>query len=71
MPQVHTAHNTNPVMGWVYQLKSRNPLLFWFGIFNLICALLCFLLTLVTDKEILGINAYIKPAKFFLSIGIL
>jgi hypothetical protein len=71
MPQVHTAQNTNPVLGWVYQLKSRNPLLFWFGIFNLACALLCFIMTLVTAKEILGINAYIKPAKFFLSIGIM
>jgi hypothetical protein len=71
MTQLHTYSNTNPLMGFVYQLKSRNPLLFWFGIFNLACALICFAMTFVTDIEVFGINAYIKPMKFFLSIGIL
>lgn len=71
MSQIHTFSNTNPFIGFVYQLKSRNPLLFWFGMFNLVCALICLVMTLVTDIEVLGINAYIKPAKFFMSIGIL
>lgn len=52
------------------ELKTRNELLYWFGIINLLIALLCMFLIFVSDKQVLGINAWIKPFKFFLSTAI-
>jgi hypothetical protein len=55
----------------VDQLKKRNPLLFWFGVLNLLGAMACLFLSQTTDTEVMGINAYIKPLKFFISIAML
>jgi len=49
------------------ELKSRNATLYYFGMINLIAALICLVLSQVTTTEVLGINAYIKPTKFFVS----
>jgi hypothetical protein len=71
MNTIHTSSNTNAVTGFLIQLRSRNPLLYYFGWINILGALICLLLTQTTSIEVLGINAFIKPMKFFLSIGIL
>jgi hypothetical protein len=68
---VHTNANTNPVSGFLIQLKSRNSLLYITGWINLVCAMICLVLIFTTSTQVLGINAYIKPFKFFLSIAIL
>lgn len=68
---IHTPENTNTFMRFLIQLRSRNHLLYVFGWINIASAILCLVLTQVTTTEVLGINAWIKPMKFFLSIGIL
>jgi len=53
-------------------LKKRNSVLYWFGWLCFAGLLICALMTQVDkNKIVLGINAYIKPAKFFVSIWIL
>ena len=53
------------------ELKSRNKLLYINGFVNLLLALIMLILIFIDDRQILGINAWIKPLKFFLSIAIL
>jgi hypothetical protein len=52
-------------------LKGRNRLLFYCGIVNLLLAFIMLLLIFLDDRLILGINPWIKPLKFFLSIAVL
>ncbi len=69
--QVHTSDNTSLIKSFYVKLKSRNPILFWFGLIFLISGIICGLLTqLDTENIVLGINAWIKPMKFYFSIGI-
>lgn len=49
------------------ELKSRNHAMFYFGAVNLFSAVACLFLILFTNEQVLGINAWIKPFKFFLS----
>lgn len=51
-------------------LKLRNLPLYYFGWYCWIGAVACLLLLLVSDKQLLGINVWIKPLKFFVSAGI-
>lgn len=51
-------------------LKNRNAVLYGFGLTCLISGAVCIGLTLTTTGQVLGINAFIKPAKFFLSVWI-
>ena len=51
-------------------LRSRNPVLYGFGLICLISGVICVGLSLTTIGQVLGINAFIKPAKFFLSVCI-
>lgn len=51
-------------------LRQRNAVLFYFGLLNLLGVLACGVLALTTTQQVLGINAFIKPLKFFLSIWI-
>jgi hypothetical protein len=51
-------------------LRNRNPVLYRFGLLCLIGAATCTALALLTTGQVLGINAFIKPAKFFISICI-
>lgn len=48
-------------------IKNCNEPLFYFGIVCLIGAIVTGVLTQTTNTEILGINAYYKPMKFFIS----
>lgn len=51
-------------------LQFRNGPLFIFGCFNMLVAVLCVLLTLFSNITVKGVNAWFKPLKFALSIGI-
>lgn len=68
---IHTTANTNWFTAFFIQLKSRNNLLFYFGCANMIGAFICLLLVFLTTTEVLGINAFIKPLKFFISLSAL
>lgn len=59
------------ITGFFKELKSRNNLLYINGFVNLLLALIMLILIFIDDRQILGINAWIKPLKFFLSIAIL
>ncbi len=50
------------------ELKTRNPLLYWFGWLNVGLFVIAFLLLITDNTLILGINAWIKPMKFAISI---
>jgi hypothetical protein len=52
------------------ELRRRNSLLYYFGWLCLVSALVCAIATQFTDIIVLGINAFIKPMKFFISICI-
>ena len=58
-------------MKFFIELKKRNPLLFWFGLFNLTVAVLCLILMPFEETKILGVNRWLKPFKFYSSVGIL
>ncbi|MFT6135144.1 MAG: hypothetical protein ACJAZM_001638 [Cyclobacteriaceae bacterium] len=49
------------------ELSRRNSALYIFGLISLIGAVCCTLLIFATDTQILGINAWVKPTKFYLS----
>ncbi len=57
-------------MSFSQQLRLRNSLLYWFGWLMLLGGTTCAILTQVDNTIILGINAWIKPMKFFVSIWI-
>lgn len=52
------------------KIVQANPVLYYSGLISLVCAAFALILVFVTGKEVMGINAWIKPMKFFLSIGI-
>ncbi|MEQ1797055.1 MAG: hypothetical protein ABL872_03830 [Lacibacter sp.] len=69
--KLNTPYNTTPVKAFFLRLKSRNPILYWFGWFNFLMAIVCaVMIQLDPENSVLGINAWIKPMKFYLSIGI-
>lgn len=49
-------------------IRTGNAVLYWFGLLCLISAGICAMLVLATQQQVLGINAFIKPTKFFVSI---
>ncbi|WP_026770275.1 hypothetical protein [Asinibacterium sp. OR53] len=55
---------------FIEALKDRNQSLFWFAIINLGMAALFFILAKKTSTQVAGINAWYKPFKFALSIGV-
>ena len=57
-------------MNFFTQLRRRNALLFWFGLFNLAMAVVCIVLMPFEDFTILGVNRWLKPFKFYASVGI-
>jgi hypothetical protein len=48
-------------------IKLRNEPLFYFGWLCIVGSLLCIVMLRLSDTQVLGINAWIKPLKFFLS----
>jgi hypothetical protein len=53
------------------ELKNRNNLLYWFGLYNLIVAILCIILMKFDSQQILGVSRWLKPMKFFFSVWIM
>jgi hypothetical protein len=53
------------------ELQKRNRLLFGFGLFNLAIALACIVFMQTETMKILGANRWLKPFKFYSSVGIM
>src|SRR6185503_15067593 len=58
-------------MNFFAELKRRNALLFWFGLFNLAVAVICLVLMPFEEAKLLGVNRWLKPFKFYSSVGIM
>src|SRR4030095_16346470 len=58
-------------MNFFIELKRRNALLFWFGLFKCGVALVCLVLMPFEETQILGVNRWLKPFKFYSSVGIM
>lgn len=58
-------------MSFLNQLKQRNVLLYWFGWFNLLVGVTCFIAMLLDEAQLLGVSRWLKPMKFYLSVGIM
>jgi len=58
-------------MNFLSQLKQRNALLYWFGLFNIAVGIICLILIQSDDAQILGVNRWLKPMKFYFSVGIM
>jgi hypothetical protein len=58
-------------MNFFTELKRRNGLLFWFGLFNLAVAIVCLILMAFEKTQLLGVNRWLKPFKFYASVGIM
>lgn len=54
----------------ILELQQRNALLYYAGLLNMLGALVCLLLVFFDHRQLVGINIWIKPLKFFLSIMI-
>ena len=57
-------------MHYILSLASRNESLYYFGLANMALGLLFFILSLTTSKQVKGVNAFNKPFKFAISIGL-
>ena len=60
---------TAPAGLW-FQLRSCNPILAWTAIFHAALFLIALGLFMVDSREVMGVNAWIKPMKFMVSITI-
>lgn len=58
-------------MNFLNQLKQRNALLYWFGWYNLLVGIICFIAMFLDDAQLLGVSRWLKPMKFYLSVGIM
>ena len=58
------------IVGFIKELKLRNEHLFYFGVFCIILLIVCIVLTKTTTTEVQGVNAWFKPLKFAISIGL-
>lgn len=54
----------------IAELRARDPLLFWTGALMVLALLVATLLSIGDQRLILGINPWIKPMKFLVSITI-
>lgn len=52
------------------ELRHRDPLLFWIGGAMLIALIIVLLISIGDSRLVLGINPWIKPAKFLVSVTI-
>lgn len=57
-------------MQFIIELKSKNEMLFYFGLVNFFLALIFAILSQITSIQVAGTNAWFKPIKFAISIGI-
>ena len=57
------------VLGFCREVKLRNEYLFYLGVFCFIFSVVCIICTQTTTIKVHGINAWYKPFKFAVSIG--
>lgn len=55
---------------FLFLLKERNEVLYYFGLICLIAAVGCLVLSKVSTLQVLGTSAWFKPFKFFLSSAV-
>ena len=58
------------IISFLKELKVRNEYLFYFGLLCVILSIVCIVLTKTTSKQVHGVNAWSKPFKFAVSIGL-
>jgi len=58
------------VLNFIQELKFRNESLFWFGLLCLSLSIIFLVLTKITSTQVHGVNAWFKPFKFAVSIGL-
>jgi hypothetical protein len=56
---------------FLLEIKNRNRLLYWFGVYNLVVGILCIILMQFDSRQILGVSRWLKPMKFYLSVWIM
>lgn len=57
-------------MKFLNELRKRNFILYYFGWLYFVGGIVCLIMTQTSGTIVLGINAWIKPMKFFFSIWI-
>jgi hypothetical protein len=55
---------------FLYELRNRNALLYYFGWTNVLLLAGCVMGYSVDDTQVMGINAWIKPMKFAISVAV-
>ena len=58
------------IFDWLAELRYRNPVLYRVGLMHLILAALLIIPLMIDQRQVMGINTWIKPIKFCISIGI-
>lgn len=58
-------------MNFFNELQQRNRLLYRFGLFNAVVALVCLVLIAFDSRQISGANMWLKPFKFYASVAIM
>ena len=58
------------ILNFIKELKIRNESLFYFGLFCLSLSILFIVLTKLATTQVHGLNAWFKPFKFAVSIGL-
>jgi hypothetical protein len=58
------------IVGFIKEMKVRNEHLFYFGLLCVFISIICIILTKTTSTEVHGVNAWFKPFKFAISIGL-
>lgn len=57
-------------MKFLSEIKKRNILLYLFGLFCWIGSIVCMFQIFRSNTQVMGVNAWIKPLKFFISVAI-
>ena len=58
------------IVGFIKEMKVRNEHLFYFSLLCVFISIICVILTKTTSTEVHGVNAWFKPFKFAISIGL-
>jgi hypothetical protein len=56
--------------GFIRELRARNPLMFVIGVAHIILLLIMAMIAPFDERQVMGINPWIKPIKFAISIAI-
>src|SRR5262245_34016377 len=70
--QMETTFNRSQIKSYefVTELRARNPLLFDLGVAHIILLVIMLVIAPFDDRQVMGINPWIKPMKFAASIAI-